>query len=86
VFRIKIHIIICLLSDDFVVGLVRVASLFSRADLLFCVAKWDLQATHTICLKAQVECYQCSMIVSGVVVFTSMVDAIGFEIVANNPF
>ena len=84
--KIHIHIITCLLSEDCVIRHVRVASLSPRACLLICFANWALQATHIICLKAQVECYQCSMIVSGVVVFTSMVDAIDFEIDANNPF
>mmetsp|Transcript_17589 Transcript_17589/g.26303 ORF Transcript_17589/g.26303 Transcript_17589/m.26303 type:complete len:131 (+) Transcript_17589:80-472(+) len=37
VFRIKTHIITCLLSDDFVIRLVSVASVFPRAELLFYV-------------------------------------------------
>lgn len=83
---ITIHITSCLLVDDSVIRHVRTAWINPRAGLLIIVAKRRLQATHIIWLKMQVQCYQCSMIVSRVVLFTSMVNTIGFEFVANNLF
>ena len=53
-------------------------SLGPSAGLLIISEKQRLEATHIIGLKMQAQCYQSSMIVSRVALFTSMVDAIGF--------